>query len=162
MYYYNVCCQRGRNSTTCSPLRLCRRCDERRNKLNSHKQLSRHPFTLLGCIRYRFPKLDNKTLVTVIYNCMPDLETELRRYYVKLYGPSADDFYMLNKLAAKKKIDAYDNDPALTGNAYWHRILYISILNALIDDDSNRLDYLQLRCDRPPMRQQQLRRNSVP
>lgn len=129
---YNVYCgqittQCCDNNKQCSPMKLCEKCEYRKKLLDYKKKITQKPYTLLICMRYKFPNLSNKILVKIVNNYAIDLEIDMRSYYIALYGTSLQDVYTIEKLK-KRKAHVLQDDYALRGNSYWSKILYISIV----------------------------------
>lgn len=147
---YNVYCgkliskQRCRgNEIRCGPMLMCDWCEYRRQLLDYKRKITQKPHTLISCIKYKFPKLDYKTIVRVVYNAAPDLEMELRKYYISMYGFTLEDYRTINRLKRKNIIDYY-YDPALANTPYWNRVLYISMVQGHTEKDLDRIQYINL------------------
>lgn len=135
------CCRE--NERRCGPMLLCDWCEYRRQLLDYKRKITQKPHTLISCIKYKFPKLDYKTIVRIVYNAAPDLEMELSKYYISMYGFTINDYRTFNRLKRKNIIDYYF-DPALSNTAYWNRVLYISMVQGHTADDMDRIQYINL------------------
>lgn len=144
---YNVYCnkvfvRKYCDQDRCNILSLCVQCDLRKKMLECNRKLSIKPHTLISCMKYRFPRVGFKTLVRLVHNAGPDMEIELRKYYVALYGPTMEDYYAITRL--NRKSESMPGDPILINVSYWPRILYISITQDNKPIDYERVAYVNL------------------